>query len=85
MSQLTVIAELVSGVLFLIIIIPSLAALMTESSGPSDKPQEQIRLRAHHLYEQRGKAAGQALDDWLQAEVEILKENQATVERAPDF
>jgi hypothetical protein len=33
--------------------------------------EEQIRRRAHELYEQRGREEGHALDDWLQAESEI--------------
>jgi hypothetical protein len=34
--------------------------------------EEQIRQRASVLYEGRGKADGKALDDWLQAEEEVL-------------
>jgi len=34
--------------------------------------EEKIRLRAYELYEERGKIEGHALDDWLQAEEEIL-------------
>ena len=34
--------------------------------------EEKIRLRAYELYEQRGMIDGHALDDWLQAEGEIL-------------
>jgi len=33
---------------------------------------EQIRLRAYQLYEARGRGDGHALDDWFQAEAEIL-------------
>ena len=33
--------------------------------------QEQIRRRAHELYEQRGREDGHELDDWLQAESEV--------------
>jgi hypothetical protein len=41
------------------------------------KPQEpilepEIRIRAYDLYEQRGKLDGHALEDWLQAESEVL-------------
>jgi hypothetical protein len=45
---------------------------------PSPKPsqssniEERIRRRAYELYEQRGREDGFALDDWLQAEAEIL-------------
>jgi hypothetical protein len=38
---------------------------------PSDT-EERIRRRAYELYEQRGRIDGFALDDWLQAECEIL-------------
>jgi hypothetical protein len=34
--------------------------------------QQQIMRRAFELYEQRGKVHGFDLDDWLQAEAEIL-------------
>jgi hypothetical protein len=35
-------------------------------------PQEQIQLRAYKLYVEHGRKDGLALDDWLQAEAEIL-------------
>ena len=34
--------------------------------------QEQVRARAYQLYEQRGKIEGHDLEDWLQAEAELL-------------
>jgi hypothetical protein len=34
--------------------------------------RKQITLRAYELYEYRGKLHGFDLDDWLQAEAEIL-------------
>jgi hypothetical protein len=34
--------------------------------------EERIRLRAYDLYVQRRRVDGFALDDWLQAEAEIL-------------
>jgi hypothetical protein len=34
--------------------------------------EQQIRLRAYALYESRGGEVGHDLDDWLQAEAEIL-------------
>jgi len=34
--------------------------------------EDEIRRRAYELYEQRGKVDGYALDDWLQAEAEVL-------------
>jgi hypothetical protein len=35
--------------------------------------ERKIQLRAYEMYEQRGRADGQALDDWLRAEAEILQ------------
>jgi len=35
--------------------------------------EKKIRLRARQLYEERGKADGKALEDWVKAESEILK------------
>ncbi len=35
--------------------------------------EKKIRLRARQLYEQRGNVDGQALEDWIAAESEILK------------
>jgi hypothetical protein len=34
--------------------------------------EEQIQRRAYELYVQRGNQSGSELDDWLQAEEEIL-------------
>jgi hypothetical protein len=34
--------------------------------------EKQVRLRAYALYESRGREDGHELDDWLQAEAEIL-------------
>ena len=39
---------------------------------PLNDTEEKIRLRAYQLYEERGKIEGHALDDWLQAEAEVL-------------
>jgi hypothetical protein len=40
--------------------------------------QEQIRLRAYALYEQRGRE-GHEVDDWLQAESEVTQQKAETV------
>jgi hypothetical protein len=40
--------------------------------------QEQIRLRAYGLYEQRGRA-GNELDDWLQAESDLTQPKPNTI------
>jgi hypothetical protein len=38
-----------------------------------DLLERKIRLRARQIYEERGKADGRALEDWVKAESEILK------------
>jgi Protein of unknown function (DUF2934) len=37
--------------------------------------QDEIRVRAYELYEQRGREDGQDVEDWIQAEAEILARN----------
>jgi Protein of unknown function (DUF2934) len=36
--------------------------------------EHEIRIRAYELYEQHGARNGHALDDWLQAEYEVLRQ-----------
>jgi len=36
-------------------------------------PQDRIRQRAYELYESRGRQPGQAEQDWLRAESELLE------------
>lgn len=38
--------------------------------------EERIRLRAYELYVERGNQSGSELDDWLQAEEEILGDSE---------
>jgi len=35
--------------------------------------ERKVRMRARQIYEQRGQAEGRELDDWVQAESEVLK------------
>ncbi len=35
--------------------------------------ERKIRLHAEHLYNQRGKAEGHALQDWIEAESQVLE------------
>ena len=42
------------------------------TSDVSEEQLEQIRRRAHELYEARGREEGHDLEDWLQAEAEIV-------------
>jgi hypothetical protein len=39
--------------------------------------QQQIRERAYQLFEERGRENGHDLEDWLQAEIELLSEQPA--------
>ena len=38
-----------------------------------DLLERKIRLRAQQLYDERGQVEGRDLDDWVQAESEVLK------------
>ena len=51
-----------------------------------DKPslQEKIRRRAYEIYVERGSQAGSELDDWLRAEAEILRAEDAAIEEASE-
>ena len=42
-------------------------------TAESSDIENRIRDRAYQLYEQRGSVDGFALDDWFQAEAEILR------------
>jgi Protein of unknown function (DUF2934) len=46
----------------------------TKSHAPNSRAdiEERIRRRAYEIYEQRGRIDGLDLDDWLQAETEII-------------
>jgi hypothetical protein len=44
--------------------------------------EERIRRRAYELYIQRGKQSGSRLDDWLQAEDEILRAREEAIDEA---
>ncbi len=50
---------------------PSPEHLTTEQTQP--EIEAEIRRRAYELYEQRGYANGYELEDWLQAQAEILE------------
>jgi Protein of unknown function (DUF2934) len=45
----------------------------TRTTEPPVDIQEQVRRRAYELYEQRGREEGRDLDDWLQAESELIQ------------
>ncbi|HYY69537.1 MAG TPA: DUF2934 domain-containing protein [Terriglobales bacterium] len=47
------------------------------STDPEDYPaptlEDEIRRRAHELYEQRGRQDGHDVEDWLRAEGEVMQ------------
>lgn len=43
--------------------------------------EEQVRLRAHELYVERGNQSGSEIDDWLQAEEEISAAQEELLKR----
>jgi hypothetical protein len=45
-------------------------------TAQSTEIEDRIRHRAYQLYEERGTVDGFALDDWLQAEAEVLRAQQ---------
>ena len=50
---------------------PKVEVEATNVSEQTEEQLEQIRRRAHELYEARGQEDGHDLEDWLQAEAEI--------------
>jgi hypothetical protein len=55
----------------------------SNKANPPHGVEELIRNRAYQLYEQRSRVDGFALDDWLQAEREILEaQNQGKAKAA---
>jgi len=60
---------------------PQMPTLPTETRA-AESPvdiQEQVRRRAFDLYEQRGREDGHDLDDWLQAESELIQKRTKAV------
>ena len=50
------------------------------ATAPGEPPVEhQISLRAHELYEARGREDGHAMEDWLRAEEEITNKKAHTI------
>ena len=48
------------------------------NQGSLELTEEYIRLRAYYLYEQHGHADGHDVEDWLEAEAEVLGKEQPT-------
>jgi DUF2934 family protein len=56
---------------------PEISSVEVERSSeiPGSRPtQEQIAVRAYHIYLERGGADGNPEDDWLQAERELSQD-----------
>ncbi len=54
-------------------------------SRPPASLEERIRRRAYELYVRRGRHSGRELDDWIQAEREILRAHEdALVDEASE-
>ena len=52
----------------------------TVTSDPQELELEhQIRLRAHELYEARGRQDGHEVEDWFRAEEEITQKKARTI------
>jgi Protein of unknown function (DUF2934) len=47
-------------------------ATLSKTTPPEPMLEHAIRLRAYDLYAQRGMAEGHAVQDWLEAEAELL-------------
>ncbi len=77
-SRFLVIAELFTGATFLVVIIPSLVSLLSESGRltpgayPAAHLESEIRRRAYERWERRGRDSGRDKEDWLDAEHEVL-------------
>jgi Protein of unknown function (DUF2934) len=41
--------------------------------GINASPEEAVRKKAYKIYQQRGRENGNALQDWVEAELELLK------------
>lgn len=48
--------------------------------GSLELTEEYVRLRAYQIYERRGRQDGHDIEDWLQAEAEILGKKPDTSE-----
>lgn len=54
-----------------------LTAFLATAKPVEPMLEHEIRLRAYELYQRRGAAEGHALDDWLHAEYDVLRQRGA--------
>jgi hypothetical protein len=58
---------------------PTIQSTVSKATLANPAPVvDAIRLRAYELYSQRGMAEGHAVNDWLQAETEVLNGSATT-------
>ena len=69
----------------------SITSKPREKSSPESQPQtapggptrdEEIEVRAYQIYLERGGAPGHSVDDWLQAERELIENYEKTTSKA---
>jgi len=68
----------------------SITSRPREKSSPESQPQTapggptrgEIEVRAYQIYLERGGAPGQGVDDWLQAERELIEKYEKTTSKA---
>jgi hypothetical protein len=58
---------------------PTPLRTINQTTESTSELQEQIRRRAYELYEQRGRDDGHEIDDWLQAESEVVQQRSETI------
>jgi Protein of unknown function (DUF2934) len=51
---------------------PTMSAGTSKMSSNDAQAQDRIALRAYELYEQRGRQEGRALEDWVNAERQLV-------------
>ena len=51
---------------------PNQGGRMMPSDPITPTPEDAVRLKAYEYYQQRGATDGQALDDWLRAESQLV-------------
>ena len=56
---------------------------MLPSAPPDPMLEHAIRLRAYELYLERGRAHGHDVDDWLQAEAELVHGHSTSDSNVP--
>jgi Protein of unknown function (DUF2934) len=51
------------------------SAQPSKLNSPRGRTEDEVRFRAYQIYVSRNRQPGHALDDWLQAERELLTRN----------